>query len=195
MTLLRGNGALGAWLYNNWLHDNQDNFLEASEASTLSDTLPDLVSVDDEASMNETSDALEVSVNEASGLLTYALSSDEKVSVNETSVVSEASVNEVSVISKVSVNEASGSLTTVVSGDAEAANGQPPLFFFVYVTNAKSASKSPAISERAPLMKAVPIGAQRTFVTETDKQKRAKEGWKVDQEAFPIWTQKLSACS
>jgi hypothetical protein len=76
--------------------------------------------------MNEISDASEVSVNEASGSLPYALSSDDEVSVNETSVVSEASVNEVSVISEVSVNEASGSLTTVVSGDAEAANGQPP---------------------------------------------------------------------
>jgi hypothetical protein len=90
--------------------------------------------------MNETSDASEVSVNEVSGSLLYALSSDEEVSVNETSVVSEASVNEVSVISEVSVNEASGSLTAVVSGDAEAANVQPPLFFFVYVANAKSAS-------------------------------------------------------
>jgi hypothetical protein len=68
-------------------------------------------------------------------------------------------MHEVSVISEVSVNEASGSLTTVVSGDAEAASGQLPLFFFVYVANAISASKSPAISERAPLMKAVPIGA------------------------------------
>ena len=134
---LYDNGALGAWLYNNWLHDNQDNSVEASEASTLPDSLPDLVSVDDEASMNETSDASEVSVNEASGSLPYALSSDEEVSVNETSVVSEASVNEVSVISEVSVNEASGSLTTVVSGDAEAANGQPPLFFIVYVANSK----------------------------------------------------------
>ncbi len=42
-------------------------------------------------------------------------------------------MNEASVISKFSVNEASGSLTTVVSGDVEAANGQPPLFFIVYV--------------------------------------------------------------
>ncbi len=34
--LLYDNGALGAWLYNNWLHDNQDNSVEASEASTNS---------------------------------------------------------------------------------------------------------------------------------------------------------------
>ena len=82
---LYDNGALGAWLYNNWLYGNQDNSLEASEASTLSDTLPDLESVDDEASMNETSDALEVSVNEASGSLLYALSSDDEVSEIEIS--------------------------------------------------------------------------------------------------------------
>ncbi len=147
----------------------QNEDVAASDASTSPGSLPDLVSVDDETSMNETSDASEVSVNETSGSLSYALSSDDEVSVNETSVVSEVSVNEFSVISELSVNEAFGSLTTVVSGDAEAANGQLSFFFFVYVANAKSASKSPAISERAPLMNTVPIGAQRTFVTESDK--------------------------
>jgi hypothetical protein len=96
-----------------FIAENED--VAASDASTSPGSLPDLVSVDDEASMNETSDASEVSVNEASGSLPYALSSDDEVSVNETSVVSEASVNEVSVISEVSVNEASGSLTTVCS--------------------------------------------------------------------------------
>jgi hypothetical protein len=59
------------------------------------------------------------------------------------------------------VNEASGSLTAIVSSDVEAANGQPPLSFIVYVANSKGASKSSAISERVPLMQAVPIGAQR----------------------------------
>jgi hypothetical protein len=61
--------------------------------------------------MNETSDVSEVSVNEVSGSLSDVLSSDDEVSVNEASVVSEVSVNEVSVISEVSVNKASGSLT------------------------------------------------------------------------------------
>jgi hypothetical protein len=60
-----------------------------------------------------------------------------------------------------------------VSGDAEAANGQPPLFFKVYVAHSKRASKSPAISERVPLVKAVPIGAQWKFVTQSAKEKCA----------------------
>jgi hypothetical protein len=90
--------------------------------------------------MNETSDVSEVSVNEASGSLPYVLSSDDEVSVNEASVVSE--VSEASVISEfLPVNEASGSFTTVASGDAEAANGQPPLFFIVYVANSKALQK------------------------------------------------------
>jgi hypothetical protein len=143
----------------------------ASDVSTSPDSLPDLVSVDDDASMNETSDASEVSVNEASGSLAYVLSSDDEVSVNEASVVSGVSVNETSVISEVSVNETSGSLTTVVSGDAETANGHLPLFFIVYVTNSKDVSKGSAISERDPLMKTVPLDAQRNFVTQTDKEK------------------------
>ena len=131
-----------------FIAENED--VAASDASTSPGSLPDLVSVDDEASMNETSDASEVSVNEASGSLAYVLSSDDEVSVNEASVVSEVSVNETSVISEVSVNETSGSLTTVVSGDAETANGHLPLFFIVYVANSKGASKGSAISERAP---------------------------------------------
>jgi hypothetical protein len=112
------------------------------------------VSVDDETVMNETSDVSEVSVSETSGSLTYVLSSDDEVSVNETSVISE-----------VSVNETSGSLTTVVSGDAETVHGHLSLFFIVYVSNSKDTSKGSVISERAPLMKSVPLGAQRNFVT------------------------------
>ena len=51
--------ALGALFYEaNW-----ENAEVVSEASTLSDTLPDLLPYDDEASMNETSS--EASVNEA----------------------------------------------------------------------------------------------------------------------------------
>ena len=133
------------------LYDNQDNSVEASDESTLPGSLPDLMSVDDEASMNETSDLSEVSVNEVSGSLPAVLSSDDEASVNE----------------------ASGSLTAIVSSDVEAANGQPPLSFIVYVANSKGASKSPAISERAPLMKDVPIGAQRKFVSQSDKEKCA----------------------
>jgi hypothetical protein len=64
----------------------QSEDVAASDASTTPGSLPDLVSVDDEASMNETSDVSEVSVNEASDSLPYALSSDDEVSVNETSV-------------------------------------------------------------------------------------------------------------
>jgi len=154
-------------------YTTQEEDAAASDVSTSPGSLPDLVSVDDEASMNETSDASEVSVNEASGSLAYVLSSDDEVSVNEASVVSGVSVNETSVISEVSVNETSGSLTTVVSGDAETANGHLPLFFIVYVANSKGASKGSAIPERAPLMKTVPLGAQRNFVTQTDKEKRA----------------------
>jgi hypothetical protein len=136
--------ALGALLYAaNWLYAEDDSE-EASEASTLTDSLPDLLPYDDEASMNETSDLSEVSVNEVSGSLSTVLSSDDEASVNE----------------------ASGSLTAIVSSDVEAANGQPPLFFIVYVANSKGASKSPAISERVPLMQAVPIGAQRKFVSQ-----------------------------
>jgi hypothetical protein len=114
--------ALGAWLYDIGLYE-EDNSVEASEASTLSisDSFPDLLPVDDEASMNETSDLSEVSVNEVSGSLPTVLSSDDEASVNE----------------------ASGSLTAIVSSDVEAANGQPPLFFIVYVANSKGASKSP----------------------------------------------------
>ncbi len=135
------------------LYDNQDNSVKASEASTLSnsDALSDLLPVDDEASMNETSDLSEVSVNEVSGSLLILLSSNDETSVNE----------------------ASGSLTVIVSSDVETANGQPPLFFIVYVANSKGASKSPAISERVPLMKTVPIGAQRKFVSQSDKEKCA----------------------
>ncbi len=55
------------------LYDNQDNSVEASEASTLTDSLPDLLPYDDEASMNETSDLSEVSVNEVSGSLSTVL--------------------------------------------------------------------------------------------------------------------------
>jgi len=63
-------GALGALMYEaNW-----ENAEVVSEASTLSDTLPDLLPFsDDEASMNEISDQSEVSVNEASESLPYAL--------------------------------------------------------------------------------------------------------------------------
>jgi hypothetical protein len=113
------------------LYDNQDNSVKASEASTLSisEALSDLLPVDDEASMNETSDLSEVSVNEVSGSLPILLSSDDEASVNE----------------------ASGSLTVIVLSDVEAANGQLPLFFIDYVANSKDASKSPAISERVPL--------------------------------------------
>ena len=92
-------------------YTTQNEDVAASDASTTPDSLPDLVSVEDEASMNETSDVSEVSVNEVSGSLSDVLSSDDEVSVNEASVVSEVSVNEVSVISEVSVNKASGSLT------------------------------------------------------------------------------------
>jgi hypothetical protein len=152
-------------------YTTQEENAVASDVSTSPDSLPDLVSVDDEASMNETSDVLEVSVNEASGSLTQVLSSDDKVSVNEASVLSEVSVNETSVISEVSVNETSDSRTTVVSGDPEAANGHLRLFFTVYVTNTKGVSKGSAISERAPLMKTVPLGSQRNFVTQTDQEK------------------------
>ncbi len=146
-----------------------------------------------------------------------------------------------------------------------------PLFFIVYVANSKDTSKGSAISERAPLMKSVPLGAQWNFVTQTDKKKHAtfalmslmsvslqkyswitqtndtrilssgglrwyseyfsrwlsndqhcnekrsgsgslrtlqsysqgqtlrndlyQEEWNVDQEAFPIWTQRLPTCS
>jgi len=94
-------------------HDNQDDSVETSDASSIPGSLPDLMSVDDEASMNETPDLSEVVVNEASDSLSAVLSSDDEASVNE----------------------ASGSLTAVVSGDVEAANAQPPLFFIVYVTN------------------------------------------------------------
>jgi hypothetical protein len=120
-------------------YTTQSENAAASDASTSSGSLSDLVSVDDEASMNETFDVSEVPVNEASGSLAYVLSSDDEVSVNEASVVSEFSVKETFVISEVSVNETSGSLTTVVSGDAEAANGHLPLFFIVYAANSKGA--------------------------------------------------------
>jgi hypothetical protein len=63
----------------------QNEDVAVSDASTSPGSIPDLVSVDDEASMNETSDVSKVSVNEASGSLSYALSSDDEVSVNETS--------------------------------------------------------------------------------------------------------------
>ncbi len=82
-------------------YTTQEEDAAASDVSTSPGSLPDLVSVDDEVSMNETSDASEVSVNEASGSLAYVLSSDDEVSVNEASVVSEVSVNETSVISEV----------------------------------------------------------------------------------------------
>jgi hypothetical protein len=116
-------------------------------ASTSPVSLPDLVSVDDEASMNETSDVSKVSVNESSDSLAYVLSSDDEVSVNEASGVTEVSVNETSVISEVSVNETSDSLTTVVSGDVDVANGHLSLVFVVYVGNSKDSSKGSAISE------------------------------------------------
>jgi hypothetical protein len=154
-------------------HTKKKENATASDVSTSPGSLPDLVSVDDEDSMNETSDVSEVSVNESSGSLTYVLSSDDEVSVNEASVVSGFSVNETSVISEVSVNETSDSLTTVVSGDAETANGHLPLFFIVYVANSKGASNGSAISERAPLMKTVLLDTQWNFVTQTDKEKHS----------------------
>ena len=48
-----------------------------SDASISPGSFPDLVSVDDESSVNETSDVSEVSVNETSGSLPDVLSSDD----------------------------------------------------------------------------------------------------------------------
>jgi hypothetical protein len=55
----------------------------------------------------------------------------------------------------------------------ETANGHLSHFFIVYVANSKVTSKGSNISERAPLMKSVPLDTQWNFVTQTDKEKLA----------------------